>query len=169
MTLREVLQKSERELPDAWLFLPGNDQQWSLDTEAFLLNPDLDPQTEKMILPEDLAQRDLTETLDTQTVSDCVQWADRLIGRPDALVRFQSFLYYFRFDAFLPKLGAEAPPPYEETRRRLDLEFYDRLGPEDSTRPCRTPGCSRGSVQFSVLCRRHHFENIERRDCPFDH
>jgi hypothetical protein len=168
MTLRDVLQQATREQPDAWLYLPGEREQWTLDTEAFLINPEFD-QTDEPVLPDGLAQRGLREALDTQTITDCVQWADRLAGRADDAVRLESFLYYYRFDAFLPKIGAPDPPPFEETRRRLDLEFYDRLGAEDASRPCKRDGCSRGSVQHSVLCRRHHFEMIQHRDCPFDH
>lgn len=169
MTLREVLQQATREQPDVWLYLPGEREQWTLDTEAFLINPEFDEQTDEPVLPDGLAQRGLREALDTQTISDCVQWADGLAGRPDDAVRLESFLYYYRFDAFLPKIGAPDPPPFEETRRRLDLEFYDRLGPEEASRPCKRDGCGRGSVQHSVLCRRHHFEMIQHRDCPFDH
>lgn len=169
MTLRDVLQQATREQPDAWLYLPGEREQWTLDTEAFLINPEFDEETDEPVLPDGLAQRGLREALDTQTITDCVQWADRLAGRPDDAVRLESFLYYYRFDAFLPKIGAPDPPPFEETRRRLDLEFYDRLGAEDASRPCKRDGCGRGSVQHSVLCRRHHFEMIQHRDCPFDH
>jgi hypothetical protein len=64
---------------------------------------------------------------------------------------------------------AADPPPMEDRQRRLDREFYDRLGTEDSSRPCKRDGCPRGAIVNSVLCKRHHFEMIQRRDCPFDH
>jgi len=35
----------------------------------------------------------LREALDTSTITDCVQWADRLAGRPDDAVRLESFIY----------------------------------------------------------------------------
>lgn len=63
---------------------------------------------------------------------------------------------------------ASHPPPMEDRQRRLDREFYNRLGPEDSLRPCRKDGCNRGAISNSVMCKHHHFEMIQRRDCPFD-
>jgi hypothetical protein len=63
---------------------------------------------------------------------------------------------------------ADAPSVEDDRQQRRDREFYDKLGPEDSTRKCKHEGCHRGVVRFSVLCRRHHFEMIEHRDCPFD-
>jgi len=63
---------------------------------------------------------------------------------------------------------AADPPPVEDRQRRLDREFYDLLGPEDMSRPCKRDGCSRGAIANSVLCKRHHFEMIQRHDCPFD-
>ena len=172
MTLRDILRQAAEEQPDEWLFLPADPKQWTPESEAFLLDLDTfdtDPETYEPILPSFVASKGLREALDTRTITDCVQWADKLAGRPDDAVRFESFIYYVRFDAFLPKIGAPDPPPREETQRRLDLEFYEKLGPEDLDRPCKRDGCSRGVVRFSVLCKRHHFEMIKHRECPFDH
>ena len=169
MTLRDILSQATAKQPNAWLYLPGDVKQWTLDTEAFLLNPEFEPGQDDPILPDDLAHKGLREALDTSTITDCVQWADRLVGHPDDDVRFESFIYYVRFDAFLPKIGAPDPPPPDEIMRRLDAEFYDKLGGEDLARPCKHACCSRGAIQFSVLCRRHHFEMIRHRECPFDH
>jgi len=52
---------------------------------------------------------------------------------------------------------------------QYDREFYDQLGPEHETESCKSPGCLRGHVKYSVLCRIHHFEQIRNRKCPFDH
>jgi hypothetical protein len=52
---------------------------------------------------------------------------------------------------------------------QYDREFYDQLGPEHKTELCKSPGCARGHVKYSVLCRIHHFEQICRRPCRFDH
>ncbi len=53
------------------------------------------------------------------------------------------------------------------SRLRAAREFYDSLGEERSSHPCRKPGCNRGAVKLSVLCRIHHFE-VVRGPCPFD-
>jgi len=66
-------------------------------------------------------------------------------------------------------VSATDPPPVEDKRRRLGREFYDQLGPEDLSRPCKRDDCDRGAIAKSVLCKRHHFEMIQRRGCPFDH
>lgn len=55
-----------------------------------------------------------------------------------------------------------------EMTLNMDRSFYDQLGSENLDSPCRTPGCSRGTVRFSVLCRPHHFESIRKKPCPFN-
>jgi hypothetical protein len=60
------------------------------------------------------------------------------------------------------------PPPVETPQQRWDREFYGKLGSEDSTRPCKHEKCTRGAIPNSVMCKRHHFEMIQRRDCPFN-
>jgi len=47
--------------------------------------------------------------------------------------------------------------------------FYDELGEERADRPCKIPGCNRGSVKFRVYCRPHHYEHVRHDSCPFDH
>src|SRR5437016_5906076 len=115
MTLRDVFHAVTKRQPDAWLFLPSESSTWNLDSDAILINPEYDDATDEQVLPEVVKQNDLRETIDTQTIADCVRWADRLAGRADDLVRLESFLYYVRWDAFLPKIGAPDPPPIEET------------------------------------------------------
>jgi hypothetical protein len=167
MTLREVFQSPPSDTGGGWLFLPGDDSKWALDTEAYF--PEFDDETGEPIIESRLATLELCESLDVQTIGDVVSWADRLVGQADDSSRLESFLYYYRFDAFLPEIGAPDPPPTEVIIRNLDLEFYDDLGAERAEKPCREPGCLRGSVQFSVLCRPHHFENIKGKKSPFDH
>ena len=64
-------------------------------------------------------------------------------------------------------LRAADPPPVDTPQQRWDREFFSKLGPEDPSRPCKHEGCSRGAIPNSVMCKRHHFEMIQRRDCPF--
>jgi hypothetical protein len=75
--------------------------------------------------------------------------------------------------------GSHAPLSEQELRTQReemeqfylerDREFYDSLGPERESPPCRREGCNRGAVQFSVLCRRHHVESLTGRACSFTH
>jgi hypothetical protein len=60
------------------------------------------------------------------------------------------------------------PPPVENRQLKEDREYYEQLGSEDLARPCKHEGCCRGAVRFSALCKRHHFEMITHRECPFD-
>lgn len=55
----------------------------------------------------------------------------------------------------------------ENSALQRDREFYESLGPEDGSRPCRHEGCSRGSVRFSLFCRQHHFQSIGGKPSPF--
>ena len=166
MTLREIFHSPPDGVAGDWLYLPGEYNAWTLDTEAYF--PPIDPESGEPVLDPGHASRAYRETLDLQTIEDVVQVADRLAGRPDDATRFETLIYYVRFDAFPSQIGASDPPPWEETRRRLDREFYDGLGAEDASRPCRTAACSHGSVRLSVFCRVHHFESICRRPCPFN-
>jgi hypothetical protein len=48
-----------------------------------------------------------------------------------------------------------------------DRQSYNSLGEERVGHPCQVPGCRRGAIFLSVLCRPHHFESIKKRTCPF--
>jgi hypothetical protein len=107
-------------------------------------------------------------SLNTQQIEDTSDCARDFHDPPSDDLLVESFAYYLLYDAFLPHPGAPEPPPYEDTQRRLDREFYDLLGPERSDQCCRHETCDRGAISHSVLCRSHHFESIRGRPCPFD-
>ena len=78
-----------------------------------------------------------------------------------------------------PWRPGQAPPRSAEERAELarkaetftlglDRKFYNQLGPERATVPCRHVGCQKGAISNSVFCRVHHFENVLRRPCPFN-
>lgn len=100
----------------------------------------------------------------------------------DRAVQLWQLLVAGRFDelereAWLP--GTHDPLSADELARinernaalqlARDRELYDELGPERSGERCCRPGCARGTVAFSVLCKPHQFESIYRRLPPFDH
>jgi hypothetical protein len=103
---------------------------------------------------------------DVESIYECLK---RLKEDPADQDWLEAYTYYLKFDAFLPYLGAPDPPPWEETRLKLDREFYHSLGPERSDFQCRREGCEKGAVAMSACCRLHHFENVQKRPCPFDH
>jgi len=65
------------------------------------------------------------------------------------------------------KLSPSQQSPSQQDQK--DLQFYENLGLEDSEHPCKKDGCGRGAIRNSVFCRSHHFEQVEHRECPFDH
>jgi hypothetical protein len=61
------------------------------------------------------------------------------------------------------------PLPAVRSQLDEDREFYDGLGVERPGTSCQAPGCDRGAVASSTLCRVHHFEQLWRRPSPFSH
>ncbi|HEY1709659.1 MAG TPA: hypothetical protein VGG10_15430 [Rhizomicrobium sp.] len=51
---------------------------------------------------------------------------------------------------------------------KSSARFYEALGEERADVPCRKPYCLKGAVALSVLCRKHHFEEIKQRPSPVD-
>ncbi len=167
MKLREIFDLAPKgELSDDFLYLP-NDRNWTLETEGKFIEWTEDDLEAEANLPREAEEQNLTEGLDGPTIESIVEWADRLAGGKNDSARLEVFLYYHKFDAYPEKLGAPDPPPANEIIARLDREFYDKLGNENPQKECRKDGCERGAVQFSVLCRVHHFENIKKKPCPF--
>jgi hypothetical protein len=101
------------------------------------------------------------ETLTSDTIEQCVEWARKYHDPPDASDMLKTFTYYLANDAFPPLPG--------ETFSNVspDRAFYESLGPETGA-ACRNVGCTRPSVAHSVRCRVHHFEALTQRTCPFD-
>ncbi|MBL9115684.1 MAG: hypothetical protein JNJ83_11810 [Verrucomicrobiaceae bacterium] len=65
-------------------------------------------------------------------------------------------------------LAKRKTPPKKRQLPITDREHYDFFGEEDSSRPCQSSGCERGSVKFSVHCRTHHFEKVMRKPCQWN-
>jgi len=140
-------------------------------------DPTLD--TECLLVPEEDVESDgdipkiareagfLIEGLDTDSIKDCLRWAEQFGQRRNSAADLASFIYYWRFDAFLPYPGAPGPPPPEVAILNFDREFYESLGPENTGHSCRYEACPRGVVKYSVFCRVHHFESIRKKACPF--
>ena len=150
-----------------WLYIAGYAADLTLNTAADLGCPDFDEDTDDEIDPPGFSERGLRSSIDVDTLAHSIEWADRLSGTRDDSAALDVIRYYIRFDAWPESLNAPDPPSRDEVLRRLDREFADKLGPEDSSRQCRREGCGRGVVRLSVFCRHHHFENIRKRPYPF--
>jgi hypothetical protein len=151
-----------------WLYIAGSPIDLTLNTDADLGCPEFDEENDSEIEPLGFAERGLQSTIDVDTLSHCIEWADGLSGSKDNNAALDVIRYYIRFDAWPDKLNAPDPSSRDEVLLRLDREFADKLGPEDSSKKCRREGCDRGVVMLSVFCRRHHFENMRQRPYPFD-
>lgn len=166
-TLRQILRKASLGLDNGFLYLPKQ-SHWDLDSICIIIDPDsldeslLDEENE----PSVASQSNLTPTLDSATVEDIAKGV-KIFGNPitDELL-FEGFLYYYEHDAFLPEPGF-IPLPNEEWESKVDRDFYDLLGEENSDVLCKDSGCSRGVVKGSVYCKIHHFEMIKNKTCPF--
>jgi hypothetical protein len=153
--MREILDELDRsdpEHPDVWL---THESGWTLTAyESGLVvwqNPELDTQP-----------RHLTGLAREVVLALWIQLSRGDLGALEA-------------QPWQP--GHDAPlDPQERSRREeeakqclrtLHRQFLEALGAERPDVPCRQPGCSRGAVAQSVLCRVHHFENVKRQPCPF--
>ena len=167
--LGEILRSANGKLPEGWLYLPQG-APWTTKTVGFIV--DLDSLDESEITDEKLPvlakRQGLVETVDTGTLVEIYLSATRLENPPSDKTLLEAFVYYYRFDAFLPSIDAPDPPPADVVIRNLDRKFYDSLVEDTSGKHCKREGCQRRKVKLSVFCKRHHFENVQRKPCPFD-
>lgn len=154
--MREIIAElavRDEEHPDAWL--THNSSGWTLrldeDGFAYLEDPELNTVAHmESVAPERALQLWFRFSTGGRQDVDGEPWRE---GR-----RYVS---------------PEEQAAREARGRQLQLEgdrsFYEILGPELQDAPCRSPGCTRGHIEHSVLCRVHHFEQIWGRKCPFDY
>jgi hypothetical protein len=152
-----------RTLPSGWLYLPDV-VRFTAETPCVLVEH-LEMERD---VREALRGEFPNEGLSTDLMEDTGEAARLFVDPPSDELLVESFNYYRRFDAYLPKPGAPEPPPWKETQTRIDREFIALLGLERSDQPCRREQCDRGAISHSVLCKRHHFESIRGRPYPFD-
>jgi hypothetical protein len=77
-------------------------------------------------------------------------------------------LYALNTDDPTAWLGEGPGLPSRLRRDHEDQAFFERLGDERPEPRCAAQGCSRGAIAQSIFCRRHHFEMVMRRPCPFE-
>jgi hypothetical protein len=163
ITMRFALRAAAAgKLEQGWLYLPSSKNP-TLDTPCLLVAAGPDDDSEAIALECGFSQGGL----DSATIEDTAKCACLFRNPPTDELLLESFVYYWRFDAWLSFPGAPDPPPWEETRKRLDREFFEALGEERRGEPCRSEGCARGAIHQSVFCRVHHYEMIKKEPCPF--
>jgi len=147
-------------LDEGWLYLPDG-VAVELETPCILVSAD-----------EGAAQVASAhgfprEGLDTDDLLGTSRCAAQLIKNPPDELLLESFLYYWRFDAWLPAPGAPEPLTGEEAMRKMRHDFYVLLGDERRDVNCRRPACKRGAIKGSSMCRPHHYEMVRNEPCPF--
>jgi hypothetical protein len=163
LTMRSALRSAASgKLEDGWLYLPNEDDP-DLETPCLLI--DLDSDEDPLIKASELGFTQ--EGLDTETIVGTCHAASQFKKNPSDELLLESFIYYWRFDAWLPKPGAPKPLTGEEAQLRDERNFYVSLGEERADVICKTDDCQRGAVKYSVFCRVHHFEMIRKLPCPF--
>lgn len=154
----------KNKLEDAWLYLQNNSTPTANSICLIIPDTDTELSSEEIAASYGFHQ----EGLDTQTLEGVGFCAAQFQNPPSDELLVESFIYYWRFDAWLPKPGAPEPPPTEIIMLNEARKFYEILGPERTNVQCRAPGCNRGAISLSVFCRPHHFEMIRKTPCPFD-
>jgi hypothetical protein len=169
MTLGQALRGAlERTLPSGWLYLPASADLTPSTPCVLSLYSDSEHERDEDGKPVAAIEAGFPdEGLDTPLMEDTAEAVRHFQDPPSDELLLESFAYYLRFDAFLPRPGAPEPPSAEHIQYELDRQFYELLGPERTDRPCRHEGCPRGAVSLSALCRVHHFESIRGRVSPF--
>jgi len=166
--LNEVLEAAARgrdELPCSKLYLPRN-KPWEPDTTGIFFD-DADARDEHG-QPFLALLNDLEETLDGPDLEYVISYADNRSGSNEHSARVYTIRYYLNSQEIPDVIGIGLPPTREEIIAGLDQKFYDLLGPERTAHKCKATGCEHGAIEHSLLCRRHHFENIKGRPCPFN-
>ena len=64
-------------------------------------------------------------------------------------------------------LNSNQPFTYALKQEREDQEFYEQLGDGVEEDVCQQEGCGDKRIRYSVMCRKHHFEMVRRRECLF--
>ncbi|QJR13532.1 DUF7716 domain-containing protein [Usitatibacter palustris] len=160
-TVRVALREAaERRLEEGWLYLPCSEIP-ALDSPCVIVSGS--DESEEVAAKAGFPQ----EGLYTRDIEDTAKGAVQFEDPPSDDLLLEAFLYYWRFDAWLPHPGASDPPTTDEWKRNLDREFFDLLGAERADVPCHKQGCPRGAVAHSSLCRIHHFEMVKKEPCPF--
>lgn len=167
--LGDILRRAGKGLEESILFLPKA-ETWTLDTLGFLID---DEELSRRGWENDeeielAGQSRLIYALYSDEIEAVVDEARRIDPQGTDQWLVESFVYYCKYGAYLPESGY-IPPPRDEYLYKFDRQFYDSLSEENPDVPCKTDGCDRGSLRFSVFCKVHHFQMVRKRPCPFSH
>lgn len=97
--LRDVLEQIHNLPWGHWLYLP-RDQDWTLDSECAVLDPD-EIENDDDEAPRFAIEQGLRDALGVQTVQMIVANAEEQVGDPTMDELLDAFLYYYDHDAYI--------------------------------------------------------------------
>ncbi|ABQ04105.1 DUF7716 domain-containing protein [Flavobacterium johnsoniae] len=101
VSIRDILSYPEKN-PGTWFYLPPNKEEWNLDTMGVFSLDSYDfPPDSKDYLPEEVEKYGWIEILDGVSIEDLVEYAKNQLENPSIDQLFNSFIFYYKNDAFL--------------------------------------------------------------------
>ncbi len=96
---------------------------------------------------------------------ECKVEEDRFRGLGDPTKLEQILKIFLEWAKSQNKDWLKPPPPLsqEEQKKIEDENFWKSLGEEIGPELCQHPGCSNKRIQYSIMCRQHHFEMVGRK------
>ena len=136
-----------------------HERMWTTDKDEYRLVVDLpeEYQSSALIMPKDGGFLLIDEVPDWVIEEIIQHMKDAGVEQkkwPDGLPRW------------CKHSNAPPPPPADEIEKASARSFLEQLGPERPGTRCRREGCSRGTVEYSVMCAVHHYEMVHGRKCP---
>ena len=150
LELIKELEVADEEHPDTWLVHCESGWLVRLDEErfAYLEDPELN-------VVGHLRDVDSEEALRL--------WIDLSAGGPQAV----------KSRPWVPGPRVYTQPETEAIHERSriltlesDRQFFESLGTEEPNTNCKRNGCTSGRIKYSVLCARHHFEQLRGKPYP---
>ena len=100
ISIREILEKPDN-IPEGWLFLPKESDQWNLDTKGILHVEDLNLSPEEMEDSQPKEEDGWVEFLDNNIMEEVIFNAGEYEGDRTSEELLQAFIFYYENDAFM--------------------------------------------------------------------
>lgn len=122
--LADLLEQIARgESSSGWLFLPTNWRQWDANTLAYIVDDEHMSQAEG-----EPTLQGYDGVVEPAELEGIVQGASRLLKVHSFAGWLEALVYYYRFDGFLPRIGAPDPLTGPAALLAIDRDFYDSFG-----------------------------------------
>jgi len=99
-SIREILEKPD-DMPEGWLYLPKDSDQWNLDTKGIVHVDDLDLSPEEIEENEPKEEDGWVEFLNKDIMEEVIFNAGEYKGERTLEELLQAFIFYYDNDAFM--------------------------------------------------------------------